>query len=186
VGVKFNEYVMRDTRSVLAKSVDERKMRGTMSLTSDNLKRLSNISDMNYKLGGKGQEFFDIDESTRKYLSSTFNVHMDDSNIKRTMTNFDRTVASKMFDRSGKSMKDSHAIRMSQSGFFPSAVGGSKEFNLALRLVREWIRDRGYNSKDGYAAFSNLAGKKSQVLTQSDVWNACREISVDITEQQCL
>lgn len=31
-----------------------------------------------------------------------------------------------------------------------------------------------------------MAGKKSQVLHHSDFWNACREISIDITEQQCL
>ena len=55
VGVKFNEYVMRDTRNVLARSVDERKMRGNMSLTTANLKRLNNVSDMSYRLTGKGQ-----------------------------------------------------------------------------------------------------------------------------------
>ena len=45
---------MRDTRNVLARSVDERKIRGNMSLTSANLKRLNNVTDMSYRLSGKG------------------------------------------------------------------------------------------------------------------------------------
>jgi len=44
---------MRDTRNVLARSVDQRKIRGNMSLTSDNLRRLNNESDMSYRLGKK-------------------------------------------------------------------------------------------------------------------------------------
>ena len=46
---------MRDTRNVLARSVDERKMRGNMSLTTDNLKRLNNETNMSYRLGNKTQ-----------------------------------------------------------------------------------------------------------------------------------
>jgi hypothetical protein len=55
VAVKFNEYIQRDTRSILAKSVDERKLKGNMSLTSDNLKKFSNLSEMSQKLAGKTQ-----------------------------------------------------------------------------------------------------------------------------------
>jgi hypothetical protein len=57
VAIKFNEYLLRDTRNVLAKSVDERKMRGNMSLTSDNLKKFSNLSEMSQQLGNKSQHF---------------------------------------------------------------------------------------------------------------------------------
>ena len=55
--------------------------------------------------------------------------------MKRSMTNFDRSFASKMFDKTGKSLKDSHMFRMSQSGTFGHSCGG-KEFNMALRLLR--------------------------------------------------
>lgn len=58
VAVKFNEFLLRDTRNVLAKSVDERKLRGNMSLTFDNLKKFGQISDLSHKLAGKTQEFF--------------------------------------------------------------------------------------------------------------------------------
>lgn len=186
VAVKFNEFVLRDTRNVVAKSVEQRKLKGNMSLTNDNLKRMNNISDMGHKFATKGQEFFDIDPKARQYLSTTFNIQMDDGNCQRSMTNFDRTVASKMFDRSNKLLKDSHNYRMTQSGFFSGHAPSSKEFNMGLRLLREWVRDSGCNSKDGYSAFCRLAGKKSLVLNQSDFWNACQEISVDITEQQSL
>ena len=97
-----------------------------MSLTSDNLKRLNNVSDMNYRLGNKSQEFFDIDPKARQYLSTTFNIHVDDNNMKRSMTGFDRSVASKMFDRTNKSLKDSHNMRFSQSGFFNGHTSTSK------------------------------------------------------------
>ena len=45
---------------------------------------------------------------------------------------------------------------------------------MALRCLKEWIRDNGYNSKDAYQAFCTLAGKKNQVLVHNDVWVACR------------
>lgn len=117
-----------------------------MSLTTDNLKKFANIANMSQKLAGKSNQFFQIDDSTKKYLSSNFNLHIDDSNIKRSVTNFDRTVASRLFDRTNKSLKDSQTYRLSQSGFFPHHPTASKEFNMALKLIREWIRDKGYNS----------------------------------------
>jgi hypothetical protein len=55
VALKFNDYLMKDTRNVLARSVDERKMRGNMSLTTDNLKKFANMTDLSFKLGNKGQ-----------------------------------------------------------------------------------------------------------------------------------
>jgi regulator of replication initiation timing len=89
-----------------------------MSLTADNLKRFSNLSEMSQKLSGKTQEFFDIDENTRRFLSSNFDLHIDDANMKRSVTNFDRTVATKLFNKTNQSLKESHSYRMTQSGGF--------------------------------------------------------------------
>lgn len=50
VAVKFNEYLHRDTRTILSKSVDERKIKGNMSLTADNLKKFAHLSEMNQRL----------------------------------------------------------------------------------------------------------------------------------------
>lgn len=139
--------MQRDTRNVLARSVDERKLRGNMSLTSDNLKRLNNVSDMNYKLSGKNEDFFNIDDKAKQFLSTNFNIQVDESNFRRSVTGFDRSVASRAFDKTNKSLKDSHFYRLTQSGFFPTHTCSNKEFNMALRILREWIRDNGFNSK---------------------------------------
>lgn len=120
VAVRFNEYIQRDTRNVLAKSVDERKMRGNMSLTSDNLRKFSNLAQLTNKLSGKTQEFFEIDDNAKRYLQSHFDLHIDESNLKRSVTNFDRTVATRGFDRSNRVLKDGNASRLTQSGFFPN------------------------------------------------------------------
>lgn len=72
--------------------------------------------------------------------------------MKRSVTNFDRSVASRLFDRTNKTLKDNQSYRLSQSGFFPNHSNTSKEFNMALRLIREWIRDQGYNSTESYNA----------------------------------
>ena len=45
---------------------------------------------------------------------------------------------------------------------------------MALKLVREWIRDNEYSSIDSYNAVCELAGKKTQVLNANDFWNACK------------
>lgn len=120
-----------------------------MSLTSDNLKRFSNLSEMSQKLAGKTQEFFDIDENARRYLSSNFDLHIDDSNLKRSVTNFDRTVATKMFNNTNQSLKDSRSYKLTQSGFYQTQTG-NKEFNLALKIVREWVKEHNYNSEEGF------------------------------------
>ena len=44
VAVKFNEYLHRDTRTVLSKSLDERMKKGNMNLTTDNLKKFARLS----------------------------------------------------------------------------------------------------------------------------------------------
>lgn len=71
---------------------------------------------------GKSNDFLMIDDNARKYLRDTMGLHLDDSNMKRSTTNFDRSVASKMFNRSNQSLKVSH---MTQSNFF----GSSKSFS---------------------------------------------------------
>jgi regulator of replication initiation timing len=76
-----------------------------MSLTSDNLKRFSNFSDTSQKLQGKNQEFFEIDDNARRYLETNFDLHVEDGNLKRSVTNFDRTVDTKMFNKTNQSLK---------------------------------------------------------------------------------
>jgi len=154
---------------VLAQSVDERKLRGNMSLTADNLKKFSNLADMSSKLAGKTQDFFEIDENARRYLQTGFDLHLDDSNMKRSVTGFDRSVATRMFDRTNKSLRDSNGFRMAQTGFSRS-TGFNKEFNMALRIVKTWVNDQGYNSDEGFSAFCLLAGKKTGVLNESELW----------------
>jgi hypothetical protein len=60
------------------------------------------------------------------YLSNNFNLHIDNTNMKRSVTNFDRSVASRLFDKTNKSLKDSHINRLTQSGFFPGHPCASK------------------------------------------------------------
>jgi len=70
-----------------------------MNLTSDNLKRLTNYSNMSYKLANKSTDFFEIDESAQKYLNEGLGLHVNtDGIMKRSMTGFDRSVASRPFD----------------------------------------------------------------------------------------
>lgn len=76
-----------------------------MSLTSDNLKRFSNLSEMSQRLAGKTQQFFDIDDNARRYIENNFDLHIDETNLKRSVTNFDRTIASKMFNRTNQNLK---------------------------------------------------------------------------------
>lgn len=41
-----------------------------MNLTSENLKRLSNFSQLSVRLENKSNDFFDIDEKARTFLQS--------------------------------------------------------------------------------------------------------------------
>lgn len=122
---------------------------------------------MSYKLAGKTQDFFEIDDHTKNYIQKNFDLHIDDNNLKRSVTNFDRTVASKAFNKTNQSLKESHSYRLSQSGFFHNRYNGSKQFNMALKLVREWVKDNDYNTDGAFEALCNLIGKKSQVLNQN-------------------
>lgn len=79
-------------------------------------------------------------------MSTNFDLQIDDGNMKRSMTGFDRSVGSRLFEKGGRTLKQSHNMRLSESGFFPGHPCASREFNFALRLLREWVRDKGYNS----------------------------------------
>jgi hypothetical protein len=46
------------------------------------------------------------------------------------------------------------------------------------------VKEHEYNSEEGFEAFCALISKKSQVLNENELWNACNKISIDITEQQ--
>jgi len=38
---------------------------------------------------------------------------------------------------------------------------------MALKIVREWVSQNGYNSDESYEAFCNIVGKKSHVLNEN-------------------
>ena len=38
---------------------------------------------------------------------------------------------------------------------------------MALKLVREWVKENDYNSDEAFEALCNLIGKKSQVLNEN-------------------
>lgn len=142
VAVKFNEYLSRDTRNIFSKSVDERKIRGNMSLTTDNLKKFAHLSDMNQKLSNAPQEFLQIDEKTREYLKSDFGFHFNQSRnpMQNSLTDFGRTYASKQFDTKNSLLRTSQISRMSQSGFLTGQIKSfNREYNMALKIVKEWV-----------------------------------------------
>ena len=115
-----------------------------MKLTTDNLKKFANLSEMSQRLGNKSTDFLEIDEGAKQYLQESLGLHFDSTNMKRSTTNFDRTVATRQFDQTNKSLKDSHIMRLTQtagSGFFSTkAKQFTREYNIALRLVREWVK----------------------------------------------
>lgn len=142
MAVKFNEYLHRDTRTILSKSLDERAKKGNMKLTSDNLKKFAHFSEMKEKLGGKGQEFFDMDESTKNFLRTDFGFYINEDKdlMNNSLTNFHRSYAFREFDNRNNLLKNSQISRMSQSGFLTSKGRSfNKEYNFALRIVKEWV-----------------------------------------------
>jgi len=38
---------------------------------------------------------------------------------------------------------------------------------MALKIVREWVNQNGYNSNESYEAFCHLVGKTSYVLNEN-------------------
>jgi hypothetical protein len=84
--------------------------------------------------------------------------------MKRSITNFDRTVATKMFDKTNRQLKDSHISRLTQSGFITKSHSLNREFNMSLKIVRNWVNDQNLNSVESYQKFCQLANKKNQVL----------------------
>ncbi len=96
MAVKFNEFIQRDTRNVLSQSLDNRRQRADMQLTSDNLKKFAILAETSSKLAQRPLDFLKIDQGAKDYLKKDFGLHFDDStNLRRTVTNFDRTVATK-------------------------------------------------------------------------------------------
>ncbi len=131
VAVRFNEQLHRDTRTILSQSVDQRKQRGVMSLTSDNLKKLSSFSELSAKLSNKSNDFFEIDETARNYLESELGVSVSNPSMKRTMTGF---------NRSSLHTKTSDVMKMSSTGFTTGKIKDfNREYNYALKMVKEWV-----------------------------------------------
>lgn len=117
-----------------------------MKLTTDNLRKFAYLSEMNRKLGDKSEEFLEIDDSARNYLKTNYGFHFDSTNLNRSTTNFDRTVASREFDTKNRLLKTSQLSRMTQSGFMTNKIKNfNREYNLALKLVKEWVN---VNCKD--------------------------------------
>ncbi len=110
-----------------------------MSLTVDNLKKFASYTAMEQKLGHRDNKFFEIDSGTRDYLNKTYGFHFDDQNNRRSTSNFDRTIATRMFDPLNSSLKGTQSMKWSQSGGFLTPNGGkniTRQYNMALRLIK--------------------------------------------------
>ena len=194
--VKFTEFLQRDTRNVLSQSLHDRKTRGDFSLTKDNLKKFAILNETQERLGHKTLDFLKIDDKARTFLKDEMGLHFDESNpMRRTITGFDRSLNTRNFRGSNSQMIDSHVSKFNQSAMRQTlgSSGGAfrttinHDYNMALKLLREWIFGKSMNSEESFLEFMRLSrGKRDResVLTDSDVWAACKQISLDITEQQ--
>ena len=80
-----------------------------MQLTSDNLKKFAVLAETSSKLAQRPLDFLKIDQGAKEYLKKDFGLHFDDStNLRRTVTNFDRTVATKEFNNKAQALRESH------------------------------------------------------------------------------
>lgn len=60
--------------------------------------------------------------------------------MKSSLTNFGRSFASREFDTRNNLLKSSQISRLSQNGFLTNKVKSfNKEYNMALRIVKEWV-----------------------------------------------
>ena len=99
---------------------------------------------MNSKLGNSSQEFLDIDDNTKNFLRTEFGFHSTDNRdaMKNSLTNFGRSFASREYDTRNNLLKASQISRLTQSGFLTNKVKSSnREYNMALRIVKEWVMD---------------------------------------------
>ena len=109
--------------------------------------------------------------------------------MKRSMTGFDRSVASKPFDQTNNDLKNSQFMRMSASGSgFTIRAGGlssgrsgtfnmnststgfNREYNLPLRIVKEWVHQNCDSSKGSFGDFCRLSGSDKNALISDDIW----------------
>lgn len=195
VAVKFNEFIQRDTRNVLSQSLDQRRHKGDTQLTNDNLKKFAILAETSSRLGQKPLDFLRIDEGTKDFIKKDLGLFFDETNnLRRTVTNFDRTVATREFNNKAQELRDSHISRFRSSKLSKTAFSSTPnnqslkyDYNMALRLIKEWIYSHSYNSETSFVEFAGYAkGRKDikAMLTEEDVWQACKAISTDITEQQ--
>lgn len=88
--------------------------------------------------------------------------------MRRTVTGFDRTVATKEFNNRPQELRDSHISRFRTSKMNKTAYSSTPankslkyEYNMALRIIKEWIYNNSYNSETSFAEFAGHAvGKK--------------------------
>lgn len=105
--------------------------------------------------------------------------------MKNSLTDFGRTYASREFDTRNNLLRSSQISRMTQSGFLTGKVKSfNREYNMALRILKEWVHDNCPIPDNSFRQFLDLIGKKNEALNENEVWQAVRKISIDVTEQQ--
>lgn len=69
--------------------------------------------------------------------------------MKRTMTGFDKSFVSRQYDSGNNQLKNSHLMRMSMSNTFTTneLTKCNREYNFALRLVKEWVYKNSYSTE---------------------------------------
>jgi hypothetical protein len=149
VACSFNEFLMRDTRSVLTESIDARQRKGHMLLTHDNLQRLSHLTDMR-RTAGYNPSILDLDENAKRYLSSEFGIEENPApHDRRTITGLDRSLGFKPFKTQSnfgdKKFATSTFEELRKSGLTNFSLGQTRrqtrtQFNFALRALVDWIR----------------------------------------------
>ena len=70
--VTFSEFLLRDTKGITNKSLNEKKSKGEMTLTKDTIKKFEKYFEFEEKL--KNKDILEIDENTKSYLKKSMNI----------------------------------------------------------------------------------------------------------------
>ena len=90
--VAFNEYLLRETKLISRKPVEERKQKGDMSLNGDSLRKFDLLSSLGNVYDDRDAEFLFIDEKAKEYMQRNLNINVDEIVRQRPATSASRSM----------------------------------------------------------------------------------------------
>ncbi|EGR32802.1 hypothetical protein IMG5_070330 [Ichthyophthirius multifiliis] len=192
VAVQFNEFLSKDAKQISNQyqQLTQKKLKGEMSLTRENLKRFLDLKSMEENLQNQPDDILEIDEKTQNFIKQNYNIDLQSLNnpTRRSIFDANRTKSANPQSIMSKTAPyRDNWISLSGKQSKEYIHKNRKEIDYSLKQLTIWINKNQLTCEDAFIEFCKKSTGNHHIgikLTSEDIYNGISKLNLEINSVQ--